>query len=99
MGFEINRTMEQIQEIFNKKGNQETGIIEKSGRRPKDYAGGAHPRAGVTARPLTDIDMIRQVAVMHQGGGDSKAFIFFGPLFDPLFGPFFGPLFVLLNQD
>ena len=28
-------------------------------------------------------------------GGDSIAFIFFGPLF----GPFFGPLFVLLNQD
>ena len=32
-------------------------------------------------------------------GGDSIAFIFFGPLFGPLFGPFFGPLFVLLNQD
>ena len=45
IGFPINRTMQQIRDIFEDLGNPETGIIEKSKRRGRDYAGGARPRA------------------------------------------------------
>ena len=64
-GFPINRTMEEIRRVFELKGDPVTGMIPKSARRTGDYDGGAVPRAGVTAEPITEFDLIPHVAVMH----------------------------------
>lgn len=64
-GFPINRTMEGIWENWERLGDEDSGKIPKRLRKTGDYNVGENPRAGLTSKPVTEFDLIRDIAVMH----------------------------------
>ena len=60
IGFQINRTQEEIDAVCRRLANLE-GHIPKSKRRTGDYP----ERLGVTDESISDLDWIRQIPVMH----------------------------------
>ena len=64
-GFPINRSMEEIREIWEKYGDEDTEKVPQRNRKTGDYDKGERPRAGVSAKQVTDFDLIHDIAVMH----------------------------------
>ena len=64
-GFPINRTMEQIEEAWEKYGDERTQWVPKPKRKAGDYDSGTTPRRGVSSKKITNFNLIYDIAVMH----------------------------------